>query len=244
MKVRHLFVGAAFCAATALWSSSVYSQTKDEKKPAAEKPAPTPPPAAKPAPTAPPTAAPKPGVTAAGDKPAAGATGGAEDPMMKMMMEMAAPGPEHEKLKPLAGSWTCTVKFWPAPGAPPEESTGTLERKWVLGGRFLQEDYRGTAMNMPFEGMGFVGYDKMQRKYDALWMDTMGTGVWSTSGSFDASGKTLTFSGENFDPMVGKKVMGRSTLEMVNNDKQVAKMFGPGPDGKEFQNLEMVMTRK
>src|SRR3989304_2214771 len=45
MKVRRVLVGAAFCAATALWSSSVYSQTKDEKKPAGGKPAGAQPPA-------------------------------------------------------------------------------------------------------------------------------------------------------------------------------------------------------
>ncbi len=39
MKVRNVLVGAAFCAATALWNSSAFSQAKDEKKPAGDKPA-------------------------------------------------------------------------------------------------------------------------------------------------------------------------------------------------------------
>src|SRR3972149_3039950 len=50
MKACKLWVAVAFCTATALWSSSVYSQTKDEKKPEAAKPtAATQPPGAKPA---------------------------------------------------------------------------------------------------------------------------------------------------------------------------------------------------
>ena len=82
MKARQLLVAVAFCAATALWSSSVYSQTKDEKKPAGDKPAAAQPPAAKPAdkpagdkPAAP--AAAKPGDKPAGDK--GGGEGGRRD---------------------------------------------------------------------------------------------------------------------------------------------------------------------
>jgi len=228
MKVRSVLVGAAFCAATAFWNSSAFSQAKDEKKPAGDKPAGAQPPAAKPA------AATKPG-----DKPAGG-----DDEMMKKMAEMSTPGKEHEALKPLIGSWTCTVKVWTAPGTPPEESTGTMDRKWLFGGRFIQEDYKGTAGGMPFEGMGLLAYDKGQKRYESSWMDSMSTGMMKMTGSADASGKTLTFTGENFDCMEGKLVKRRSTLEIVNNDKQVMKMFVPGPDGKEFQNFEMVVIRK
>jgi len=239
MKARKLLVAVALCAASALWSSSVYSQTKDEKKPEAAKPAATTQPAAakpadRPATATPPTAG-KP----TDDKPAGG-----DDEMMKKMVEMSTPGKEHEALKPLIGSWTCTVKFWTVPGTPPQESTGTMERKWILGGRFMQEDYKGTAMGMPFEGVGLLGYDKAQKRYDSSWMDSMGTGMWKMTGSADASGKTFTFTGENFDCMESKMVKSRNTLEIVNNDKQIMKMFAPGPDGKEFQNFEMVATRK
>src|SRR3990172_1249909 len=119
MKVRRVLVGAAFCAATALWSSSVYSQTKDEKKPAGDKPAGAQPPAAKPVggkPTAP-TAA-KPGDKPAGDK---GGGGSEAESMMKMMQEMSAPGKEHEALKPLVGAVTCSTKFYSGPRDPPQE---------------------------------------------------------------------------------------------------------------------------
>jgi len=234
MKVGHLFAGAAFCAASALWSNAVYSQTKDEKKPAAA----TQPPAAKPS-DKPATATPPAAAKPAGDKPA-----GADEDMFKKMAEMSTPGKEHEALKPLIGSWTCAVKFWMAPGTAPQESAGTMERKWILGGRFMQEDYKGSAMGMPFEGVGLIGYDKGQKRYDSSWMDSMSTSTMKMTGSADASGKTFTFTGENFCPMEGKLLKGRSTLEIVNNDKQILKMFGPGPDGKEFQNFEMVVTRK
>lgn len=242
MKVRHLFVGAAFCAATALWSSGVYSQTKDEKKPEAAKPAAaTQPPAAKPA-DKPATATPPTAGKPAGDKPAAG--GGEAESMMKMMQEMSAPGKEHEALKPLVGAFTCSTKFYTAPGTQPQESTGTVERKWILGNRYIQEEVKATMMGMPFEGFGITGYDKMQKFYHSYWIDSLGTGTWSMTGTADAAGKMFTYTGENFDPMVGQKTKGRSTVEFVDNNKHVMKMYGPGPDGKEFMGFEMTCTRK
>ncbi|MDO8630342.1 MAG: hypothetical protein Q7R41_07600, partial [Phycisphaerales bacterium] len=115
---------AAFCVCMLAASAAVFAQTKDEKKPAGDKPAAKPAdtkPAAKPAEAKP---AAKPGeakpteakpAAKPGDKPAAaGEKGGAADAdaMMKMMQEMSAPGKEHEALKPMIGSFSCTTKFW------------------------------------------------------------------------------------------------------------------------------------
>ncbi len=226
MKVRQVLVGAAFCAATALWSGVLYSQTKDEKKPAGEKPA-------------------MPAAEKPGDKPKTDTGGGGEtDPMMKLMQEMSAPGKEHETLKPLVGSFTCTTKIHGAPGGEPVESTGTVERKWILGNRYIQEEVKATMMGMPFEGFGVMGYDKLQKFYHAFWIDSMGTGTWSSTGTADASGKVISYTGENFNPMFGQKIKERSTVELLDNNKHTVKMYAPGPDGKEMLTFEMSCTRK
>ena len=170
--------------------------------------------------------------------------GGDEAAMMKAMIEAAAPDANHARLKPLAGSWNCQVKFWHTMGEEPEVSTGTIVRKWILDGRFLAEDYTGTAMGMPFSGFGITGYDKNQKKYIAIWMDTMGTGFYTETGTCDASGKLFTFTGENFDPMIGGMKKTKSTLEIINNDKMIGRMFEIDSDGKERINFEMVTTRK
>ena len=233
MKTGLRVIVAAFCVCTLAASAAVFAQAKDEKKPTGDKPA------AKP-PEAKPTAKP-------GDKPAAGADkGGAPgaDDMMKLMQEMSAPGKEHEALKPMIGSFSCTTKFWMQPGTPPEESTATAERKWILGGRYMAEEVKGTAMKIPFEGFSITGYDKLQKFYHSYWVDSMGTGMWSMTGTADASGKTFTFTGENFDPMTMTKKKGRSTTEIINNDKHVMKMFDTGPDGKEWMPMEIACTRK
>src|SRR5262245_35110533 len=63
--------------------------------------------------------------------------------LAKAFAEAARPGEAHAKLEPLAGSWTYTCKCWMMPGKPAVESRGTIERKWIQGGRFLEERVAG-----------------------------------------------------------------------------------------------------
>ena len=88
-------------------------------------------------------------------KPAAGQMD--EKAMMEAMAKYSTPGPEHKALEQFVGTWDANVKMWMAPGAPPQESTGTAENKMALGGRFLEQHYEGTFMNQPFTGMGYTG---------------------------------------------------------------------------------------
>jgi hypothetical protein len=201
-------------------SAAVFAQAKDEKKPVGDKPA----------------------AKQAGAADKGGAPG--EDAMMKIMQEMSAPGKEHEALKPLVGSFTCSVKLPMAPAAPAKESKGVYERKWILGGRYVAEEYRGETLGMPVEGFGIMGYDKLQKQYHAYWIDSWGTGTWMMTGTTDASGKTLTLTGENFNAVTKSKKKGRSTREIIDNDKHVMKWYDIGPDGKEFMNFEITCTRK
>lgn len=177
---------------------------------------------------------------AKGQAPAGGPS--AED--MAKMMELATPGQEHAAMKPLVGNWTCDVSVTMTPGAPPDKSSGTMRREMILDGRYLSENYEGTWGEMPFKGHGLMGYDRAQNQYQAIWIDTMSTGMWHQIGKGDSAGKKITFEGENFDCMEGKKKWGKSTIEITSNDKHTMKMFTKGPDGKEFQNFEMTCTRK
>jgi hypothetical protein len=240
MKLRKLMLGCtALAVALALGSAAIAQapEKKDDKKPAPATGAqPTYKPADK---TAAPAATPKPG-----DKPAAGQPSAEEAAMMAKMMEYGTPGEAHKKLNALVGSWTCESKMFKAPGAPAEVGTGTAERKWVLDGRYLFEEVKSTMMGMPFSGIGYAGYDNHDKKYFYTWIDSMGTGMWRETGTADAAGKVFNYSGENYDCMSDKVKKTRSTMEIVDNSKQVMKMYDTGPDGKEFVAFELNCTRK
>src|SRR3989442_441387 len=60
-----------------------------------------------------------------------------EKAMMEAWAKVATPGEAHKWLEPVVGTWDAKITMWMTPGAPPQESTGTSENKWVLGGRFV-----------------------------------------------------------------------------------------------------------
>ena len=105
-----------------------------------------------------------------------------EEQMMALWQAAATPSAGHARLMPMVGTWRATTTFTMAPGAPPQVSSGTSVHRLVLGGRYLEQVYKGTAMAMPFEGIGFTGYDNVQKRFVGTWMDTFGTGVMNSVG--------------------------------------------------------------
>src|SRR5262244_3729225 len=88
--------------------------------------------------------------------------------VMKLMAEAGKPTAEHQKLQPFVGDWTFTLKLWTDPSQPPAELQGTVERKWIMGGRFIQETVKGELAGKQFEGLGLLGYDNAQKKYTSV----------------------------------------------------------------------------
>jgi Protein of unknown function (DUF1579) len=167
-----------------------------------------------------------------------------QEEMMKAWMAAATPGEAHKKLEPVIGSFTANTKMWMDPTKPAEETAGTSENKWVLGGRFIEQHVEGTAMGQPFSGIGYTGYDNYKKKYVGAWMDIMGTMIMTSTGTADASGKKITF-WSTMDDVVTKKTMKvKSQVTIVDADHHTYEMWGPDPTGKMFKTLEVQYTRK
>jgi hypothetical protein len=168
-----------------------------------------------------------------------------QEEMMAVYMKYAQPGQYHKYLEPLVGSWNCTTKMWMDPSAPPQESKATGETKWILGGRFIQEDASGIMDSMPFHGMGITGYDNIKNEFVAFWIDEMGTSFMLTSGKCDSTGKVITMYGSWTDPMsnMAEKKF-KSVMHIIDNDRHVSEMYDTGQDGKEFKTFEITYTRK
>jgi hypothetical protein len=163
--------------------------------------------------------------------------------MMKAYQKAGTPGEAHNALEPFVGTWNTVIRFYQAPGAPPQESTGTSENRWILGGRYLEQHFKGTAMGQPFEGVGYTGYDNIRKQYFGTWMDSMSTAIMVTTGSSTGPGK-WKFTGSMDDPMTGKAQPMEETIVVDSPDKHTFVMSGPGPDGKMFKTMEIVYTRK
>ena len=162
---------------------------------------------------------------------------------MEAWMKASTPGDAHKKLEHMVGSWNVTVKSWMAPGAPPMESTGTAENSWVLGKRWVQEKFTGSFMGMPFEGIGYTGYDNIKQAYVGTWMDNMSTAVMTSTGKGGA-GNTYEFTSTMDDPMTGKSAPVTEKVTFTDADHHSMEMWGAGPDGRQFKMMEIAYSRK
>jgi hypothetical protein len=167
-----------------------------------------------------------------------------EKAQMEAWMKAMTPGPEHQGMAANAGTWTATVTMWQAPGAPPQISQGTSKRRMALGGRVMVDEWTGTMMGMPFEGLGTTGYDNASKKWWGTWSDNFSTGVMTSSGTCDADPKKgCKYTGSFIDPITGKESKNRMNVAWPSPDEERMEMFMTGPDGKEFKGMEIVAKR-
>lgn len=160
---------------------------------------------------------------------------------MEACMKAGTPGEAHKKLDQFAGTWKAAVRHWMEPGSQPMESTGTMKNTWVLGNRFLRQDYKSDSVDMPFEGTGYFGYNNITGNYEGFWIDTMTTGMMTETGSL--KGRTWTMSGEAEFPTAGSKFEKRSVITVDGPDRHKCEMYFKGPDGNEFKTMEIEYKR-
>lgn len=161
----------------------------------------------------------------------------------KLYAEIATPGEAHQKLEPLVGKWKYTSKLWMDPNAPPLEGKGTAERKWILGGRFLEENIIGKGPDgSDMEARGTIGYDNTTKKYTYNWVCSMSTAASNGVGSVDKSGNEFTFETEVFCPLRQQQIKMRDEIHIDSKDKHTLTTYQI-VDGKEVKMMEMTVER-
>ncbi len=216
MKVRTVITGTVAMLTLAFLTRSAVSQSA--KEPAKDKPA-----------------------AAAGKMPAMSEQ---EMAAMQEHMKLNAPGEHHKKLDAFIGKWNSASKMWMGgPGTPAMESSGTTERKWILGGRFMAEEYKGQMMGMPHEGFGLTGYDAYRNLYTSTWSDNMTTAILTMKGTADPTGKVFTYYGEMDEPHL--KVAGRMVkyvTKIIDDDKHVFEIIDLHA-GDNYKVIEVTYMR-
>ena len=166
-----------------------------------------------------------------------------EAAMRAMWQEAMTPADGHRRLEPMIGSWNAKMTFWMAPGTPPQSSEGTSEHRWVLGGRYLEQAYTGTSMGMPFEGLGYTGYDNCRRKYVGTWMDNFGTGIMFTTGVGKPSDTEITSESDMVEPS-GRQVHFTCKARIQDHDHHSFEMWTKAPNGRRYRTMLVEYTRR
>lgn len=159
------------------------------------------------------------------------------------IMEAMRPGPEHQRLAQLAGSWDVDCAMWMSPEAPVMQSRGTANYRVILDGRFVQADFSGSFQGQPFNGLSFLGYDRASKRYISTWCDSMATGFVCLSGTSEDDGRTIIYTGEIVCPQLGRTAVRQ--VETREQDCFTIVMYQtPERGGGEFKSMELTYQRR
>lgn len=161
---------------------------------------------------------------------------------MEAYMKYMTPGDIHKILATSNGDWTSEVTMWFSPDAPPVKSTGKVNNKMILDGRYQYSTHSGNMMGMPFEGISITGYDNGKDAFVVSWIDNFGTGILNMEGKFDPATNTVTLTGKQYDPVLGVDCDIREIFTMVDANTQTIEMFMT-KQGKEMKTMELKLTR-
>lgn len=162
--------------------------------------------------------------------------------MMKRMQAAGTPGPAHKALEPLVGNWKAEVKCWMDHDGPPNVSHGTAKARWVLNGRFLEEEFHGDMMGQPFAGRSLMGYDNVKQTFNTVWVSDMQTAMFTSEGKGEAGNKVITLEGRSACAASGQKdVLMKSVFRIIGPDKHTFEMFDAS---KGLRTMEITYTRQ
>lgn len=160
--------------------------------------------------------------------------------LQKLAEECAKPGKAHKHLKRLAGRWdTLSKTFFPNPEKP-TITKGSSNIRSLMGGRYIQQKFRGVFNGKNFQGMGVTGFDNAKKKFVGIWIDSEGTGIMQSEGTYDAKTQTLTENATSSSPMGPMKM--RMVTKYLSDDKFVFTMFMLAGGGEQ-KIMEMTYTR-
>ncbi len=144
--------------------------------------------------------------------------------IVQRQMEASMPGPEHERLATMQGTWDVETRIWQQPGAEPIVAAGTTEAKMVLGGRFLVQTGMYSAPAPPIELMAVIGFDRRADEYTLVGFDTSGTYWVSGQGPANAAGDETVLAGVDHDPISGADQVYDFVLRWVDEDTFVTQV--------------------
>jgi hypothetical protein len=168
---------------------------------------------------------------------------GAPGMMTPEVMQRMTPNENHKALNDIVGKFKYSMKWWMNPDSKAEESKGTSTAKWIMNGRFVQQDVKSKMNGQEFQGTGFTGYDNVKQAYQSVWLDNMGTGMMFSDGT-KTEDNTIATSGTVGCPMTGdKNHWFRNELKVLNKNEHTFISYAKSPEGKEYKSMEINYKR-
>jgi hypothetical protein len=163
-----------------------------------------------------------------------------KEEMMKKVQAAGTPGAGHKALNAFAGNWKAEVKCFMNPDGPADVSHATSKGSWILGGRFLEQEFHGEMMGKPFAGRWLLGFDNTKQKFKSVWVDDMSTAMITSEGRGENGNKVITLEGKADCPGTGQKdVTMKQVFRVLSPDKHIVEMSHDGQ-----KSMEITYTRQ
>lgn len=154
------------------------------------------------------------------------------------------PGAGQKLMEQYVGEWD-VIKTISPPGRDPVRTEGTCRQTMMHGGKFLRSEFvfkekDGSETN----GLGILGYDSATDLFNSVWTDSRSTRISlrQSQGKFDGV-RIMLYSKVLEGNPEGRKSRTIAQLE-EGGRKLIHRQYNPGPDGKEFVIMELMLTRK
>jgi hypothetical protein len=145
--------------------------------------------------------------------------------------------PELTVLDQFVGTWNTEVTYNPAVAtARQERVTGKITSKWVLGGRFVQEE--GRSLGSDRDHMVLWSYDPQKKAYRSWFYDSVGSANES-QGQWDEKSKTLSWKADLGDGMTYV-----SRHHFIDKDTYEWDYVVTDKDGKVYMDVHGKHTRR
>lgn len=163
---------------------------------------------------------------------------------MQAFEAAAKPGPQHEEMAKMVGTWIVEMTDYsmPGPDGQPSKHAGESTFEMILGGRYLAHRFEGTMGGKKFEGYGLSAYDNVKQKYVDIWLDNMGTGIYVSEGDKNDQGE-IVYTGKMTMPGAGEMTM-KQVAKKIDEDTHSYSMYLVVPGGGEQKMIAMTYKRK
>lgn len=161
----------------------------------------------------------------------------------KAWLNYSSSGTNHKMLDSLSGTWQTEFKFYQdgVDTAQTIKMSATISP--VLNGLYQQTLHRGKIMDMPYEGRAVLGFNKASKQFEYTWLDNFSSGMLFLTGKMDSLSKQIVLTGSLADPVTGKDIGIRQTIEIINNKEQRIKLYDT-KNNIERLSMEIILQKK
>jgi hypothetical protein len=174
---------------------------------------------------------------------------------MPNWLRRGLPGPGHQALAPLVGTWRVQLSIHSSlgrsPDQPPLVTEDLISRKqWLAGGRYIEDTMEGSLNGSPVWRRGWLGFSTMDDRYEWVTIDPVNTTMMYYEGAPRSGNQRPIVMTGNFtdqgvagEDTVGRRVAMRTVIIIESNDRHVFELYFTRPGQREALATRAVYTR-